>query len=355
MFYFFTAIIKLSRPGGVKAMAAENVLLRQQLITLNRHQKRSPRLSMSLRFIYGILVLFIHPRRLLRIAIVIKPKTLLRFHRALVDKKYHLLFTRTSRNKPGPKGPSADLINIIIEMKNRNPRFGYLRIAAQIKHVFGIDIDKNIVKRVLDKHYKPEGKDDGPSWLTLLGHAKDSLWSIDFFRCESILLKSHWVMIVMDQFTRRIIGVVVHAGQLDGVSICRMFNRIISNKNLPSYLSSDHDPLFTFQRWQANLRILDIKEIKTIPYTPISHPFVERLIGTIRREYMDHLFFWNESDLERKLNQFKEYYNDARIHTSLDSVPSTKTENKIKHRQQAMDNYCWEKYCGGLFQLPMSA
>jgi len=133
----------------------------------------------------------------LRIAIVVKPKTLLRFHRALVDKKYHLLFTRTSRNKPGPKGPSADLINIIIEMKNRNPRFGYLRIAAQIKHVFGIDIDKNIVKRVLDKHYKPEGKDDGPSWLTLLGHAKDSLWSIDFFRCESILLKSHWVMVVI--------------------------------------------------------------------------------------------------------------------------------------------------------------
>ena len=86
----------------------------------------------------------------------------------------------------------------------------------------------------------------------------------------------------------------MHAGHMDGISICRMFNRIIANNNLPAYLSSDHDPLFTFHRWRANLRVLDIKEIKTIPFIPISHPFVERLVGTIRREYIDQLFFWNE-------------------------------------------------------------
>ncbi len=118
----------------------------------------------------------------MKIAIVIKPKTLLKFHKALVDRKYHLLFTSKSKKKPGPKGPSAELIKLIVEMKKRNPRFGYFRIAVQIKHAFGIEIDENIAKRVLDKHYKPEGKGDGPSWLTLLGHAKDSLWSIDFFR-----------------------------------------------------------------------------------------------------------------------------------------------------------------------------
>ena len=161
-------------------MAAENMLLRQQLITLSRNQKRSPRLTMSIRLIYGILVSFINPRRLSRLAIVIKPSTLLRFHKALVDRKYHWLFTSELKSKPGPKGPNAQLIKLIVEMKKRNPRFGYLRISLQIKNAFGIEIDKNIVKRVLDKHYKPEGKDDGPSWLTFLGHTKDSLWSIDF-------------------------------------------------------------------------------------------------------------------------------------------------------------------------------
>lgn len=129
---------------------------------------------MSIRLIYGILVSFINPRRLSRLAIVIKPNTLLRFHKALVDRKYRWLFTSKSKNRPGPKGPSAELIQIIVEMKKRNPRFGYLRISLQIKSAFGIEIDRNIVKRVLDKHYQHERKGDGPSWLTFLGQAKDS-------------------------------------------------------------------------------------------------------------------------------------------------------------------------------------
>jgi hypothetical protein len=66
-----------------------------------------------------------------------------------------------------------------------------------------------------------------------------------------------------------------------------MFNRVIHQQTLPSYLSSDNDPLYRFQRWQGNLRVLEIQEIKTVPYVPLSHPFVERLIGTIRREYLD--------------------------------------------------------------------
>src|ERR1700722_6586461 len=85
----------------------------------------------------------------------------------------------------------------------------------------------------------------------------------------------------MDQYTRRIIGFGVHAGTVDGVALCRMFNRAIRGQCcLPNYLSSDHDPLYTFHQWQANLRILEVTEIKTVPYVPLSHPFVERLIGT---------------------------------------------------------------------------
>jgi len=73
---------------------------------------------------------------------------------------------------------------------------------------FDLDLDKDTVRRVLATHYRPDPNKHGPSWLTTIGHAKDSLWSVDLFRCESILLKSHWVMLVMDQYTRRIIGSV---------------------------------------------------------------------------------------------------------------------------------------------------
>ena len=81
----------------------------------------------------------------------------------------------------------------------------------------------------------------------------------------------------MDQFTRRIIGFDVHAGDVDGVALCQMFNTAISTMGAPKYLSSDNDPLFRYHRWRANLRILEIVEIKSIPYTPVSHPFVDRL------------------------------------------------------------------------------
>ena len=132
-----------------------------------------------------------------------------------------------------------------------------------------------------------------------------------------MLLKSYWIMVVMDVFTRRIIGFGVAPADLDGPVICRMFNRAIARETPPKYLSSDNDPLFRLHRWCANLRILEVDEIKTIPCTPLSHPFVERLIGTVRREYLDRTFFWNRGDLERKLDNYQAYYNQHRCHTGL--------------------------------------
>jgi putative transposase len=179
---------------------------------------------------------------------------------------------------------------VIVEMKRRNPRFGCVRIAQQISYAFGIEIDKDVVRRVLAKHFRPKPGADGPFWLTFIGHLNDSLWSADLFRVDSILLRSHWVMLVMDVFTRRIIGFGVAPAHVDGVSVCRMFNQATTGKPKPKYLSTDHDPLFRFHRWLANLRVLQIEEIKSVPSAPVSLPFVERLIGTIRREYLEGIF-----------------------------------------------------------------
>ena len=282
---FIHVIVTLGRllgPGGIRSVIAESVLVKQQLLILNRFGARSPNLRTSDRLVAGLCAVFIRPARLIRLAIVLKPSTLLSLHQALRNRKYRLLFSSKHRGKPGPKGPSQELIKAVVEMKDLNPSWGCPRIAQQIALAFDLPIDKDVVRRILASHYRPKPEADGPSWLTFIGNLKDSLWSLDLFRCESATLRTHWVLVVMDQYTRRIIGFGVQAGTVNGVALCRMFNRAIrGHYSMPQCLSSDHDPLYRFRQWQANLRILEVTEIKTVPYVALSHPFVERLIGTI--------------------------------------------------------------------------
>jgi len=81
---------------------------------------------------------------------------------------------------------------------------------------------------------------------------------------------------------------------------------------MPKHLSSDHDALDRFQPWQANLRILEVAAIQTVPYVPWSHPFVARLIGTLRRERWDRTLFCTTADLENQLRDFKTYFHHHR-------------------------------------------
>ena len=144
---------------------------------------------------------------------------------------------------------------------------------------------------------------------------------MDLFRCESAILHSYWVLVVIDHWTQRIVGFGVHRGAVDGVALCRMFNRVSSGQPLPMYRSADHHPLYRFQQWQANLRILNIQEVKTVPHVPRCHAVVERLIGTVRRECLDRLLFWTAADLDRKLAEFQQYYNEHRMHAGRAGRP----------------------------------
>ena len=265
------------------------------------------------------------------------------------------LLSSHPQRQPGPKGPTPELIRAICEFKRRNPRFGCPRIAQQLAKTFGLEINKDVVRRVLTRQYRPDRRESGPSWLTFLGHAKDSLWSVDLFRTESILLKNHWVLVVMDQFSRRIIGFGVQAVAVDGVALCRMFNQAISGQCLPVRLSLDHDPLFHFQRWQANLRILGIEAIQTVARVPWSHPFVERLIRSIRAEYLDQLFYWNAEDLEQKLASFRDYFNTVRVHQGLGGDTPTEKAGGSTPPLANLVNYRWQSRCHGLIQLPIAA
>jgi hypothetical protein len=96
-------------------------------------------------------------------------------------------------------------------------------------------------------------------------------------------------------------------------------------------------------QWLANLRVRAIEEVKSVPYAPVSHPFIERLIGTIRREYLDHVFFWNAIDLTRKLNAFADYYNAHRVHRSLHGTTPAQHAGAPACAPAAIDHYAWRQ------------
>jgi putative transposase len=133
-----------------------------------------------------------------------------------------------------------------------------------------------------------------------------------------------------------------------------MFNRVTCGQSPPTYLSADHDPLYRFHQWRANLRILNIQEIKTVPYVPRSHPVVERLIGTVRREYLDRLLFWTGADLEQKLVEFQEYYNAYRTHARRAGRPPAPSLDAAGARASLLA-YRWQSHDRGLYYTPRAA
>jgi hypothetical protein len=117
--HLLTTVAKLLGPGGAKAIIAENLLLKQQLLVVTRSERRAPNLSTADRFIMGFWSLFLRPARIVKNAFSVRPSTLLNFHECLVRRKYRRLFSSKKRTKPGPKGPSDALIRAIVELKRR--------------------------------------------------------------------------------------------------------------------------------------------------------------------------------------------------------------------------------------------
>ena len=309
---------KLCRPGGVRAVIAENLLLKQQLdrATPFAPACAEPQSGRSA------------PMRIRGACSESGTDSQGRHRTAPVHvadlpsgagarQVPPIVFLKRATEEAGPKGAER-----VAHPRHRRAQIAQssIRVPADCAHhladVRGRHRTRTSCTACWRNRYRPAPGGTGPSWLSFVGHTTDSLWSVDLLRCASIVLQSDWVLVVMDQFTRRLVGFGVHRGPVDAPSLCRMCNAAIHGRGAPRHLSTDHDPLFEAHRWTANLRLLEIDEIKTVPHVPLSHPFVERLIGTMRRECLDHVLCWNAGDLERKLADFQASYNAARSHAS---------------------------------------
>ena len=145
--HFLVTLARLLGPGGVRSIVAESLILKHQLLIVTRSRQRSPNLCTSDRILAGLMALLVRPTRLPRSAIVLKPSTLLGLYKAMSKRKYRVLFSPNRRRKPGPKGPSLELIHAVVEMKQRNPNWGCPRVAQQVALASNIQIDKDVVRR----------------------------------------------------------------------------------------------------------------------------------------------------------------------------------------------------------------
>ena len=118
--HLLATIAKLVRPGGVRTVVAESLVLKQQLLISSGARRRAPNLNSFDRFLLGLGSLFVPASRIPKLAVILKPRTLLRFHEALKKRKYRWLFSSGGHRRPGPKGPSKELIDAIVEFKRRN-------------------------------------------------------------------------------------------------------------------------------------------------------------------------------------------------------------------------------------------
>ena len=180
------------------------------------------------------------------------------------------------RKKPGPKGPDEALIRVIVELKSRNPRFGCPRIAHYLADVRDRHRQERRVPRAVETLSPCSGRNRAFMVVVHRPDHKQPLerrpFSMRVDRAPKLLgARGHGPVHASPCRRRRAFGAVT------GADVCCMFNAAIHGQGAPRHLSTDHDPLFEAHRWAANLRILEIDEIKTVPYVPLSH------LLTIRR------------------------------------------------------------------------
>ena len=153
LLHLIVTVVRLAKPGGFRSVVAESVLIRHQLLILNRGRKRAPNLCSADRVIASLCMLFIRRARLLRSALVLKPSTLLHLHHVLTKRKYRLLFSPRRGRRPGPKGPPKELIDAVVEVLELRNRSHWFSLSKSTRTWFVgswlIIIDRNRMPEVL--------------------------------------------------------------------------------------------------------------------------------------------------------------------------------------------------------------
>jgi len=291
-------------PARRADLVMENLALRQQLVVFQRKAKR-PRLRKVDRIFW--LWLARSWSRWRDSLIVVKPETVVRWHRQ--GFKYYWAWK--SRHKGGRPAVAREVRDLIRRMSRSNPLWGAPRIHGELQKL-GIDIAQTTVSKYMFRHRKPPS----PSWRAFLNNHVSDLVSIDFFTVPTVTFKVLFVFVVLAHDRRRVVHFNVTAAptaKWTGQQIVEAFPWDTALR----YLLRDRDGIYG-QQFTSRVDHMGIKEVKTAPRSPWQSPYVERLIGTLRRDCLDHVIVFNENHLRRLLRGYLVYYHSSRTHLSLD-------------------------------------
>ena len=298
--------------GGHRQLALDNLALRQQLAVYKRIAKR-PKLRRSDRLFWVCLSRVWAGWR--PALVIVAPDTVLRWQR----RRFREYWTRISGPPRVGRPPvSAEITSLVAKLAGANPLWGAPRIHGELLKL-GIDVSERTVSRLMPRRSRPPSQ----TWRTFLTNHLQDLVSIDFFTVPTVHLRVLFVLVVLAHHRRR----VLHFNVTEHPTATWTAQQIVDtfpDDTAPSFLLRDRDQIYG-DSFQHRLKGMRIREVVTATQSPWQNPFVERLVGSVRRECLDHVIVLSERHLRRILTRYFAYYHRARTHLSLEKdAPDTR-------------------------------
>lgn len=285
-------------------LVLENLALRHQLVVLNRKVK-APTLRNSDRLFWAILSSIWS--RWAKALVIVQPQTVVRWHQA----GFRLFWRWRSRHRLGRTPKDRELIDLIRRMWQSNPTWGSPRIRAELAKL-GLRVSAATIRK-----YRPKGERGPPSqsWRSFLANHTPQLIAVDFFTVPTVTFRVLFVFVVLAHDRRK----VLHFAVTEAPSAAWAGQQIVNAfpfETPPKYLLRDRDGTYG-EEFTKRVTALGLEERPIAPRAPWQNPYVERLIGTIRRECLDHVIVIGERHLQNLLKDYFEYYHHSRPHRSL--------------------------------------
>ena len=282
--------------------------LRHQILVLKRKQQK------RIKFVLWDKILWIlfyrwHPKTLDAL-VIIKPATVIKWHR----QGFRLFWrwkSKTNKKKPGHPPISKEIQDLIRQMCRENPLWGAPRIHGELLKL-GYKVAQSSVSKYMIKSDKPPSQ----TWKTFLENHADQIIAMDFLTVPTVFFKVIHVLILIDHERRKIVHFNVTTNPTAAL-VARQLKEAFPWDSAPRFLLHDRDPVFQAE-CKGTMKAMGIESVQTAPQSPWQNPIAERIIGSIRREILDHIIVLSEDHLRRNLSNYAIYYHEARTHLGLD-------------------------------------
>ncbi len=289
---------------GRAALVSENLALRHQLGVLQRSVQRPKLRKCDRIFWVWLLRLWSGWRSTL---LIVKPETVVRWHR----QGFKLYWRRKSRKKPGRPTVDRKIRDLIRRMSRENPTWGAPRILSEL-----LLLDHDVAESTVDKYMIRQAKPPSQTWRTFLNNHAADIVAIDFFTVPTVIFRVLYVFLILRHDRRCIVHFNVTTNPTAQWTAQQLIEAFPFDE-APRFLLRDRDSIYG-EYFRDRVGNMGIVEVVTAFRSPWQNAYVERVIGSIRRECLDHLIVLNGNHLRRILAEYFKYYHRARAHLSLD-------------------------------------